>query len=314
MDHGQSQMLRCVDCNFRVLYNTSGKSVRFSLMPTDREKQKLLRERRQAKMAKGGASTRLNKILSQGNSVNTSAVSVLDQPPSADNDPEGMDISLLPQKPTPEPEVDIDAMLNLVFGGGMGQTGPNADPASDPFTQMMMNMMKGGPEGMLGPDGTFNPDGSVPMSASMEYQQNLIAYNLYQQRKTRHRFLVVRFLSILANFYYHFSNITDFSFLSSSNPYIRSIPATSLVGSFFQIFVALEAVFVAAYIAASRNVPSRNDGLLVKGISMAAMFVPKLQRFQPLIVKVLGWWDTVTIILSDLALVVFLFGLISYRR
>lgn len=280
-------------------------------MPSDREKQRILRERRQAKMAKGGASDRLNKILSQGSSVKTSAVSVLDQPQPADHDPEGLDISTIASKPTPEPELDIDAMLNLVLGGNMGAGGAaNGDPGSDPFTQMMMNMMQGGgPEGMLGQEG-----GTNPMSANMEYQQQLIAYNLYQQRKVRHRFLVVRMVSILANFVYHFLTISDFSFLPSANPFIRSIPPTSSVSSFFQIFVAIEAVLVAAYIAASRNVPSNNNGLLVKGISMAAMFVPKLQRFQPLIMKIIGCWDTVTFVLNDLGLVVLLFGLISFRR
>ncbi|XXZ99144.1 GET complex subunit get2 [Meyerozyma guilliermondii] len=262
-------------------------------------------------MAKGGASDRLNKILSQGSSVKTSAVSVLDQPQPADHDPEGMDISTIASKPTPEPELDIDAMLNSVLGGNMGAGGAaNGDPGSDPFTQMMMNMMQGGgPEGMLGQEG-----GTNPMSANMEYQQQLIAYNLYQQRKVRHRFLVVRMVSILANFVYHFLTISDFSFSPSANPFIRSIPPTSSVSSFFQIFVAIEAVLVAAYIAASRNVPSNNNGLLVKGISMAAMFVPKLQRFQPLIMKIIGCWDTVTFVLNDLGLVVLLFGLISFRR
>lgn len=257
-------------------------------------------------MAKGGASDRLNKILSQGSSVKTSAVSILDQPKAADQDPDAVDISTVASKPTPEPEVDIDAMLNLVFGGNMAPGGANGDPLADPFTQMMMNMMQS--EGFPG------AADSSPMAGNLDYQQQLVAYNLYQQKKIRHRFLVVRILAILGNFLYHFLNIHDFSFLPSSNPFIRSIPPASAVGSFFQVFVAIEAILVAAYIANSRNVPSNNNGLLVKGISMAAMFAPKLQRFQPLILKVIGWWDVVSFILTDVWFVVFFFGLISYRR
>ena len=85
------------------------------------EEKRLLRERRQAKMAKGQATDRLNNILSQGSSVKTTGVkSVLDEPqPTAtssaihDEDPDIQDISEIASPPPPTPPIGEGSPENI---------------------------------------------------------------------------------------------------------------------------------------------------------------------------------------------------------
>ncbi|CUM48501.1 Golgi to ER traffic protein 2 [Debaryomyces fabryi] len=293
------------------------------------EKRRLLRERRQAKMARGKASERLNNILSQGSSVKdtTDAVSVLDSKtnstgPSSktaevspvvnsirnpEDDPEIMDI----ENVTPETrvdEADIDKMLSNIFGANVG--GNATDSNQDDFLANMMNMMKQG-EGADGNTATAEPQ-------EPGYQSQLNAYNIYQQKLWKFRFLIVRFTAVLANFFYHYLTIQDYSFSSSAHFYIRGLAPQSAVNSFITWFLTCEVAILASfYLITSRNniYANASDGnLLLKGISMGAMVLPQLRAYQPLVVRLAHYWEVFSMLLGDIFLVVVLFGLISIYK
>ena len=57
-----------------------------------------------------------------------------------------------------------------------------------------------------------------------------------------------------------------------------------------------------------------NDNIILKLVSMAAMVVPSVQRYQLLLMNVLNYFEIINIFLGDLSLVVVLFGLSSYLK
>lgn len=302
-------------------------SIKMSEQPLSQdEKRRLLRERRQAKMARGKASERLNNILSQGSSVKdtTDAVSVFDSKPEStasstkptesssvvsshrdpEDDPELMDIDNV----TPETKVDeadIDQMLSNIFGANVGgdATGPNQDD----FLANMMNMMKQG-EGVDGSTGTAEPQ-------EPGYQSQLNAYNIYQQKLWKFRFLIIRFAAVLTNFFYHYLTIQDYSFTSSPHFYIRALAPHPAVNSFITWFLTCEVAILASfYLITSRSniYANASDGnLLLKGISMGSMVLPQLRAYQPVVIRLAHYWEVFSMLLGDVFLVVVLFGLIS---
>lgn len=302
-------------------------SIKMSEQPLSQdEKRRLLRERRQAKMARGKASERLNNILSQGSSVKdtTDAVSVFDSKakPTASSteiaepspvisshqdpadDPELMDIDNV----TPETKVDeadIDKMLSNIFGANVG--GNATDSSQDDFLANMMNMMQQG-EGADGSTGTAEPQ-------EPGYQSQLNAYNIYQQRVWKFRFMIIRFAAVLTNFFYHYLTIQDYSFTSSPHFYIRALAPHPTVNSFITCFLTCEVAILASfYLITSKNkiYANASDGnLLLKGISMGSMVLPQLRAYQPLVIRLAHYWEVFSMLLGDIFLVVVLFGLIS---
>lgn len=315
---------------------------------TPEEKKQLLRERRAAKMAKGNATSRLNTILGQGSSVHDKDVtSILDRPaatetgeisvPSADDDPEIQDIISVEPK-----EADIEE----IFSKMLGQTGGQAPGGGeDEFSKMMMSMMggdggaagageaggnpfgAGSPFGAGGPFGAGaggNPleslfagsDNPLPTDATSQYQQDLANYNLYQQKVWKSRFLVVRLVTVLANFFYHFCTSSDF--IASSHSYIRGIVPVNPVTSFITIFATIEILLLSSfYVISTQNKlfqTASDNSLLIKGINFGSMFLPQLNKFRPVVVRLLGYYELLGMILGDMALVVVLFGLLSSRR
>lgn len=278
-------------------------------------------------MAGGKASSRLNTILTQGSSVNSSATSVLDKPapteatadslnvPSANDDPDTSDIEQLlsqrvspvPQDPisAPQNDQDFEKMLSSVFGQGQGQSGEE-----DPIAQMMMNMMKQQQQS----------EGELPANLQdKQYEEQLLKYNTYNQKVLKMRFLIVRYLSILVNFLYHYMNFGGFH--GSSYAYIRdqvNFDASYNIRQFFVVFISIEMVILSSYylISSRRKVTENvsNDNIILKLVSMAAMVVPSVQRYQLLLMNVLNYFEIINIFLGDLSLVVVLFGLSSYLK
>lgn len=306
------------------------------------EKKRILRERRLAKMAKGQATNRLNDILSQGSSIKADAVvSVLDKPtieqptPVAtgvatgvapgvvagvesainhDDDPDIIDIATVDTPPIDRTE-NIDEIFNKVFGGQRGSTADQAgampgfpglgDLNDGDGLAKMMAMLNGDP----------NNDNFEPMNQSpdeMKYQQDLLAYNIYKQKQWKFRFLVVRYFFILINFFYHFINFQEFQ--SSSSSSIRSLPPKSNMNGFFIFFASVEAVVLSTYYVVSKNQKLVNEGdnhLILKLLSYAAMVMPQVNMYKPLIVQILCYYELFLMFMGDLSLVVVLFGLTS---
>lgn len=298
------------------------------------EKKRLLRERRQKKMSQGKASDRLNLILGLGLSVKADlATLVLDKPlavslatdttphsspnpettqvfspvrsntPDLHGDPADIDISKLSKKQVDQSD-DIDEIFSNLMGG-VG--GANHEGGND-MNQMLSNMLKGGPGG-------FGGQGVPPAMANalpeeIEYNTKLTQYQLYQAKKLKFQFLVVRYAAILGNFVYHFVNHGDF--IALQLPEIRQQIVSSEVLLFFQIFLAIEAVVVLAwYVVLRKHHLSGEGGLILKGFQMALMFLPQLEQYRPLITQLLGYWLVLGVIFGDLSLVMVLFGLLS---
>lgn len=283
---------------------------------TPEEKRKILQERRAAKMKGGNATNRLNNILNQGNSVKSSTVtSVLDNPkPSApaatsikaptphhpNDDPDTSDIEqLLLSRVSPTPQAnDMDEMLKNMFGAGAG---PGAGPGAgegDALAQMMK---------MMGGDST----GAEGMGQQTAYDAELLKYNQYKQKSLKYKFLLVRYVSVMVNFIYHYLNYD--SFRSSSYSYVRE--NSTVNNQFFVIFISIEAIILSLYymISTKRRLSETisSDNLILKGVNLAAGVVPLIQKYQPLIVQLVGYWELLGIFLGDLALVAVMFGLTS---
>ncbi|KAK6459909.1 Golgi to ER traffic protein 2 [Scheffersomyces coipomensis] len=316
------------------------------------EKKRLLRERRAAKMAGGNATGRLNNILNQGSSVQTEATSVLDKendttsstistgvetsstprstsiPIHHDDDPEIQDITSF--SPTPEPEKvlasseDIDAMFNKIFSGAQIPTGPDGPGGEDPFAQMLK--MLGQPNGAgagagLGgmPEDLFNSQGN-PFELNEEenqYQRELAAYNLYNHKKWKFRFLIIRFFLIFSNFFYHYITIPTFK--ASSYSFIRGIANTDssiTTTSFITYFTTIELITIVSYYLTSVKYDlfktTTENNIFVKIISFGSMVLPQLEQYRPLLVRLLAYYELLEVILTDLSLVIVLFGLLSF--
>lgn len=294
------------------------------------EKRRLLRERRQAKMAKGKASDRLNNILSQGSSVKdtSKAVSVLDAKDDSTaapgreaissaisdpvinehDDPDIMDIDNVTPD-TKVDEADIDKMLSNIFGGNVGGSGAGGN--QEDFLANMMNMMKQG-------DG---PEGSPNMTDSQEelaYQTQLNAYNTYQKKMWKFRFLIIRYSAVLVNFFYHYVSIEDYSFSSSAHFYIRGLAPQAITKSFFTWFMTCEIAILASFffVISSKNLNanSQDGNLLLKILSMGTMVLPQLRTYQPLVARLASYWELFGMLLADVFLVVVLFGFISIYK
>lgn len=284
------------------------------------EKRRLLRERRLAKMQQGKATERLNNILNQGSSTgHASVVSVLEKsaqestPETADfrtetplhDDPEVPDISLLLQQGTPdfEPnEQDMDAMLNKIFGsaatGNSSASAEGSEGISNQFTDMMRAMMQSAPE-------------SEEDAAASSYQAEITKYHAYQQKQWKARFLVVRLVVHLVNFWYHFSNYASFR----AHLLGRLLSFTGPRSNYFTIFLSMELVVISSYFAVLSQQGllqafSRNH-ILSKLQSMAAAFVPLVAKYRPMVDTALVYWGGVSIFIEDLMFVVFLLGLTS---
>ncbi|WEJ94531.1 GET complex subunit get2 [Yamadazyma tenuis] len=277
-------------------------------------------------MAGGNATGRLNAILNQGNSVKSSTVtSVLDKDESpkptnapiptpiskfhGDDDPDTSDIEqllstrvspapspLAPQDPTAS---DIDEMFKKMFGGQSGN-----GSGDDPLTSMMMSMMQQ----------SQKDEGDTTGLQDQAYEAQLLKYNMYNLKKLKYRFLVVRYLSVVVNFVYHFFASTTFR--GSSHAFSRAAGMSGYYNNgFFVTFVSLEAVVLSSYLViSSRRKASENissDNLVLKVVSMAAAVVPAVQRFQPVIVQLVKYWEVLSMLVGDLALVAVLFGLTS---
>lgn len=293
------------------------------------DKKKLLRERRQARMAQGNASQRLNNILSQGSSVKASTVSILDKPketpamPITHNvssfgeetplhsDPEVPDISTLMHnnsKVSLENE-DMDEMLQKIFSAATQATGdtqgPEAGEADNKMFAQMMKMMTDGVD--IG--GT---EGISPPGQDTSMQTKMAAFHAYEQRRWKVYFLIVRLVLHTANFLYHYWNYPQ-AMQSSPHFYVRDAgPANR---SFIMYFVTCEIAVISTYfLVLSKNGLLRafsKNHAISKLISMVSMVVPQVQQYQPMVDTLLVYWEGVSILMGDISLVVVLFGLVS---
>ncbi|KAI5951198.1 GET2 [Candida jiufengensis] len=295
---------------------------------SEEEKRRILRERRQNKMAKGNATSRLNDILTQGTSVKASSVkSVLDKPqptettqPTAkstaivshDDDPDIQDISdvATPYKPIAEQNPDFDDMFQKILQQQHhhGDAGSGHNPMDDLFK-------------MFGDAGnnTSNENFDFPQSANPEqikYQQDLNNYYAYQQNLWKFRFLIVRIIATIANFAYHYINIP--SFVSSNHAYVRDLEVIYPLKGFITWFFSIEILIIASYYTIFESLglfhASNQKNFILQGISMVSMFVPNLQVYKPLIARLLGYKELLGIFFGDLSLVIVLFGLLSFQN
>lgn len=298
------------------------------------EKKRILRERRQAKMAQGKASERLNDILTQGSSVKSAnMVSVLDKPQasgsttSADvfskatginedlsptplhGDPEVPDLSeLLHQNEVPEDQ-DMDAVFQKIFASAnvKSENPQNPQDASAKFFTDLMKAMSdelgGNAQGFAAPQ--------APEETS--YQQKLALYQVYQQSLWKARFLFIRFVLHTLNFFYHYRLFE--SFQSSPYSFIRTVQPMDPARLFFTYFVSCEIAVITGYFTImSKNgllkAFSQNHAIL-KVISLASGFYPPARKLQPLVDNALVYWSGLSIFIGDLMLIVMYFGIIS---
>ena len=283
---------------------------------SNEEKKRFLRERRQAKMANGKASNRLNTILSQGSQMEAHAVSVLDSKEyPAKSQIDGKELNI---KPEDDPgiadieevtgtgrsddanEQEIDKMLSNV----LHRNSPNSGEDNDEFSRFMESLM-GQPT---------RPNSQKQESKEeIEYAEQLRGYRLQQKKNLKASLLIFRYLAITVNFFYHYHKAEGLAFQPSQDYYIRGYTLQSSNGDFFLWFTTIEVVSLAFLYFQSVTKPEifnmPDDSLILKGISFASSVLPNLQDYQPIVNRLLTLWDLVSSIFSDLSLVVVLFGL-----
>lgn len=292
------------------------------------EKKRLLRERRQAKMAKGNATNRLNSILGQSATGNsTSVVSVLDKqenstkspvqedsPTPLHDDPEVPDITSLVDKNERTQSMDNKEMeelfKNIMAGKGPtagGDPSMNGDSQNDLFSQMMKMMSENNGQG----NGEAFPPGQS--MEELDYNTKLATFHKYEQQRISILLFVARLILHVANYFYHVHSYA--SFRSSIYSYIRGPDAQPVVKLFLVTFFTLELVFISSYFLIMSHkgllkVSSRNH-FASKMVSMASMVLPQANSLQPLVDTLLVYWGGMQMLMSDVSLIVVLFGLTS---
>lgn len=284
------------------------------------EKRRVLRERRQAKMA-AKSGDRLNTILSSGGSVKLAPppAAAPETPPvpasapapaaTAEDDPADVVLSHsapVTVAPADEQPPDFDEVLSKLFGAPAGAAGAAASNATaqgaadaDPFAMMMQMLGEGATGGGLGAAG---PDTAAPADAAAAAAQ-------YEHRRTHARFLMVRYLATLANFVYHY--LDGYALQASLHSYIRAALLNS--SRFFAWFVTCEVAILAAYFLSARHHAAAQNNFVLRGMSMVAMVVPQVQRYRPAVAAALRYWEVLGMVVADVALVVVLFGITSAR-
>lgn len=306
---------------------------------TDAEKRRILRERRQAKMAKGNATNRLNTILSQGAAVPTTVTSVLDKEqepatttglatstgisthePHHDEDPEIQDITSIVTQPVeaPTPPIgsetpeDIDAIFRKVFQQASPKEGASGE--NDPMAQFMKMFS----EGAAGLEGGESADFLKSPAQDASGMNDVYAYNAYQQNLWKFRFLIVRYVVTAFNFFYHFLTIPDQLFHASSHSYVRGLVSETPLSGFITWFFTTEVLIVATYYMISVKTgvfhTKHENSFIIKAVSLGAMVLPQLAQLKPYVSRALAYYDLIGIVLGDLSLVVVLFGLLSFIR
>lgn len=286
---------------------------------SNEERKRLLKERRQAKMANGKASNRLNTILSQGSQMEAHAVSVLDSkedPPISQLDSQATNV-----KPEEDPGIaDIEEVIG---------TGRSDDDNEQEIDKMLSNVLhrnssnNGGEndeisrimESLMGQQ--TRPDFQMQESKEeLEYAEQLRGYRLQQKKHLKASLLIFRYLAIIVNFFYHYHKAEGLAFQPSQDYYIRGYPPLSSNGEFFLWFTTIEVVSLAFLYFQSVTKPEifniSDDSFILKGLSFASSLVPNLQDYQPIVTRLLTVWDLVSTIFSDLSLVVVLFGLCTF--
>lgn len=273
------------------------------------EKKRILRERRQAKMKLGQASARLNSILGQGGSVNTATTSVLDKEPTPsttetvtpvhhDDDPEVQEIDSLPTIPSQQPD-DFDAMLQQVLGGQAGGAA-----GEDPFAQMM-KMFQAGAGGADAGAANFAAEPQDTYSAQLRQ------YQAYQHKTWKVRFLVARYLVTITNFWWHYTDSDVFR--ASLYSYVRGLVLER--SSFVVWFLSLEVVLLTTYFViglANGLFDAAGESHWLLGLlRMGSLFSPQVAAVVPVLTRVLGYYELLSMFVGDGLLVVFLFGLTS---
>lgn len=277
-------------------------------------------------MAQGKATDRLNDILTQGSSVKTaSAVSVLDKPEPTTTaassrestatafsegssptplhgDPEVPDISKLLHQ-NDAPEEDMDAMFQKIFASA-GVNTETPQSADDKTALMFAEMIKA----MLDENGQ-----EFPRPEDTSYQLQLSVFHAYQQKVWKARFLVLRLILHTFNFFYHYTQID--SFVASPYSFHRLVQPDSLARNFFTIFVSVEIAVITSYFAImSKNGLLRafsRDHAILKLISLASGVFPQARQFQPIVDNALVYWSGLSILIGDVMLIVFYFGMVS---
>lgn len=281
------------------------------------EKRRVLRERRQAKMA-AKSGERLNTILSSGGSVKLAPppAAAPESPPApasapapaatAEDDPEDVVLShsapVVAAPADEEQPPDFDEMLSKLFGAPAGAA-PDAAARgtadADPFAMMMQMLGEGAASGSPEAAGA---EGAAPADAAAARAQ-------YEHRRMHARFLVVRYLATLANFVYHY--LDGYALQASLHSYIRAALLNS--SRFFAWFVTCEVAILAAYFLSARHHAAAQNSFVLRGMSMVAMVVPQIQRYRPAVAAALQYWEVLGMVVADVALVVVLFGITSAR-
>ncbi|CUS23303.1 LAQU0S09e01750g1_1 [Lachancea quebecensis] len=298
---------------------------------SDAERRRILREKRQQKFSKGGASTRLAKITGQTENSFLSTESPLDSRESSypaqetksstGNEDSTKQMDELLAKATSKttskassppgsaeqqsgnPELDLFAQIAKLQQNANNGTDP-ADPSGAPdiFAQLMASMQQDESKG-----GSPGATAQQPIDPAVVEAHN-IAVN-----KLKSYTILVKWLFFLLPYLYYITRSARDAFQHNAVNYVLD------KSNFFTVFTTFEIVALSVYYQLlmsaekSHNVNTLdNNSKILKLVSMVPPGLVPIPNLRGKVVQALQYWDVVSMYLTDLCFAIVLAGFFQY--
>lgn len=289
------------------------------------EKRRLLRERRQQKFSKGGATSRLNKITGQQSNSFLPAESVLDRKETSETgNTQQKKREVKEDYPAVEQNTkEMQELLSLIPESA-GKSETDANPELALFQQLLkMQQQDGLPSGSASsstPDlfsSILNENSNAASSgaklSTTFVDENVLKYHNYKVSQLKSYMVLLKW-SILAPYVY---------FIMDPAPTIlkNSAVLTKLTekSNFFAVFTALEVVFISVYYQLLNNLQKKNGvnaiqnaGGIFKYLTMIPEGLLPIKNIQGKISLGLQYLDVLSMYVTDICFVVVLLGLMKY--
>ncbi|KAG7844263.1 hypothetical protein KL941_004212 [Ogataea angusta] len=256
---------------------------------TAAEKRRLLRERRQAKLA-ATSTDRLGKITGTVGSHLPTASPLSAEDPAVSDISEAMTPAIDGSSGDSEPS--MDKILENMLGQGHNHNVPSVLP--EDFMKTMSSILP-----------SMNDESSKPTSGAgkkpSEHELQLDEYNRYQLQKFKLGFTVLRFVSVLTLVYFRLVGYTLFypSFERLDHGYGKI--------DLWNWFTILEVFFSVVYVLAYRYLPQTRDNSI---FSIIEGFVP--QHYRGRFEMIVKYRDVVVFWINDLSVLILALGCLAW--
>lgn len=275
------------------------------------EKRRILRERRLKKMEKGNASLRLNKILGQGTELKNINVNLV-----FDKDDKKID-----DKNDFNPSNDDTVFDPLNLGSVFDNSNQNG--ITNTFSELLKKMGSNISDNKndfnidILKKNLLNESTAFPNTSEDEIKQNDIQNQIqnknlleYKKKVFEVKFLVVRYLLVLTNFFY------SYYLLSKKQKTINNDLISNLNFEHFLLrFTAIEVIIVSTYyLLAKKNNLLELDlekNILIKIMGFVRYVYPISNNMKNIVIKLIKYYQLFSLVYSDALFVIILLSLLN---